>query len=187
MNTKQTALVVIDVQRGIMHDPGQSREKEVHRAFDETVLRIRAMLDRARRARIPVIHVQHDGGPGHRLETGTPGWQIRNEIAPQPEEPVIHKRASDAFFETNLEQELSARNVGRLVIAGCMTPYCIDTSVRRAVSLGYDVVLTSDGHTTADSPALRFEQIIAHHNAVLDGFSAGDHEVRVLPSSEIIF
>jgi nicotinamidase-related amidase len=151
------------------------------------VLRIRSMLDRARQAQIPVIHVQHDGGPGHRLEPGTPGWPIRKEIAPEPGEPVIRKRASDAFFETNLQQELAARNVGRLVIAGCMTPYCIDTSARRAVSLGYDVLLAADGHMTADTPALRFEQIIAHHNTVLDGFSAGDHEVRVVPSSEIIF
>jgi len=187
MHNKQTAIVVIDVQRGIMDDPGQTREKEVHRAFDETVLRIRSLLDRARRARIPVIYVQHDGGPGHRLEPGTPGWPIRAEIAPQPEEPVIHKRACDAFFETNLQAELAAGKVTQLVIAGCMTQYCIDTSVRRAVSLGFDVLLASDGHTTADTPTLRFEQIIAHHNAVLDGFDAGEHEVLVVPSSEISF
>jgi nicotinamidase-related amidase len=187
MDKKQTALVVIDVQCGIMHDPGQPREKEVQQAFDETVLRIRSMLDRARHAGIPVIHVQHDGVRGHRLETGTPGWAIREELAPHAGEPIIHKRASDAFFETDLQKELAARNVGQLVIAGCMTPYCIDTSVRRAVSLGYDVMLAADGHTTADMAALGFEQIIAHHNAVLDGFGAGAHEVRVVPSSEIAF
>ena len=187
MSNKQTELVVIDVQRGILDDPGQTREKEVHQAFDETVLRIRSLLDRARRARIPVIYVQHDGGPGHRLEPNTPGWPIRAEIAPQPEEPVIRKRACDAFFETNLQEELAARHAKQLVIAGCMSQYCIDTSVRRAVSLGFDVLLASDGHTTADTPTLRFEQIIAHHNAVLDGFDAGDHEVRVLPSSKIGF
>jgi len=187
MDNNQTALVVIDVQRGIMDDPGQTREKEVHQAFGETVLRIHSLLDRARQARIPVIYVQHDGGPGHRLEPGTPGWPIHAEIAPRPEEPVIHKRACDAFFETSLQEELAARNVKQLVIAGCMTQYCIDTSVRRAVSAGYDVLLASDCHTTADTPMLRFEQIIAHHNALLDGFDAGQHKVRVMPSSEIRF
>ncbi len=186
MDNKQTALVVIDVQRGILDDPGQTREKEVHHAFDETVLRIRSLLDRARQVDVPVLFVQHDGGPGHRLESGTPGWPIRAEIAPRPEEPVIHKRACDAFFETNLQAELAARNVTQLVIAGCMTQYCIDTSVRRAVTLGFDVLLASDGHTTADASTLRFEQIIAHHNAVLDGFDAGKHKVQVLPSSEIL-
>ena len=59
--------------------------------------------------------------------------------------------------------------------------------MRRAVSLGYDVVLVADGHMTSDSATLRFEQITAHHNAVLDGFDAGRHEVQVLPSSEISF
>jgi len=187
MDNNQTALVVIDVQRGIMDDPGQAREIEVHRAFEETVLRIRSLLDRARQARFPVIYVQHDGGPGHRLEPGTPGWPIHPEITPRPEEPVIHKRSCDAFFETSLQKELAARNVRQLVIAGCMTQYCIDTSVRRAVSVGYDVLLASDCHTTADTPMLRFEQIIAHHNALLDGFDAGQHKVRVVPSSKILF
>jgi nicotinamidase-related amidase len=136
---------------------------------------------------VPVIYIQHDGGPGHRLEPDTAGWPIRPEIAPRPGEPIIHKRACDAFFETRLQGELVARNVQQLVIAGCMTQYCVDTTVRRAVSLGYDVVLAADGHMTADSRALRFEQIIAHHNALLDGFDAGEHEVRVVPSSEIGF
>jgi hypothetical protein len=67
-----------------------------------------------------------------------------------------------------------------------MTQYCIDTTVRRAVSLGYDVILAADGHMTADTGALPFEQIIAHHNALLDGFDAGEHEVFVRPSAEIL-
>ncbi len=187
MNNKDTALVVIDVQEGIVDIPGLTRKKEVHQALDETVVRIRALLDRARQAEVPVIFVQHDGGPGHRLEPETLGWPIRAEISPLPGEPVIRKRACDAFFETRLQQELAARNVKQLVIAGCMTQYCVDTTTRRAVSLGFDVLLASDCHTTADTRTLRFEQIIAHHNALLDGFDAGEHEVRVMPSSEINF
>jgi nicotinamidase-related amidase len=98
---------------------------------------------------------------------------------------VIHKRACDAFFETTLDAAVAAAGIQQLVICGCMTQYCVDTTVRRAVSLGYDVVLAADGHMTADTDALRFEQVIAHHNALLDGFDAGEHEVRVCPSAEI--
>lgn len=180
-----TALVVIDVQRGILDVPNLQRKRETGEALDETVARIAGLIAQARGATIPVIYVQHDGGAGHRLEPNTPGWPLRPEIAPGSGEPVIHKRACDAFFQTTLEAELSARSVQRLVIAGCMTQYCIDTTVRRAVSLGYDVALVADGHMTADSGSLRFEQIIAHHNALLDGFDAGDHEVAVRPASEI--
>jgi nicotinamidase-related amidase len=185
MDSSNTALVVIDVQRGILDIPGLARKREIDEALDQMVLRIRALLERARTTRTPVVYVQHDGGPGHRLEPGSPGWPIRAEIAPLPAEPVIHKRACDAFFETSLQQELAACQVRQLVIIGCMTQYCIDTTVRRAVSLGYDVVLAADCHTTADTRTLPFEQIIAHHNALLDGFDAGEHQVRVSPSSEI--
>ena len=187
MDTRNTALVIIDVQSGILDIPGLARKKEIDQALDQTVLRIRSLTDRARLAQVPVVYVQHDGGPGHRLEPDTHGWPIRAEIAPSAGEPVIRKRACDAFFETRLQEELAARGAKQLVITGCMTQYCIDTSVRRAVSLGFDVLLAADGHTTADTPALRFEQIVAHHNALLDGFDAGDHQVYVVPSSDIKF
>ena len=127
MAPAQTALLVIDVQRGIMNDPRLARKKEIDQAFDGTVVRIAGLIDRARKASVPVIYVQHDGVPGHRLEPETPGWPIRPEIAPLPGEPVIHKRACDAFFETTLSAELTAAGIKRLVICGCMTQYCIDT------------------------------------------------------------
>ena len=189
MNTKdlKSALLVIDVQLGIFDDPRLKRKQESEKALDETVARIAGLIARARDASTPVIFIQHDGGKGDRLEAGTPGWQLRPELGPRLDEPVIQKRACDAFFETSLAAELSARGIRHLIIAGCMTQYCIDTTVRRAVSLGYDIVLVADGHMTADAGSLRFEQIIAHHNSLLDGFDAGQHEVRVVPSSEISF
>ncbi|MGB8010366.1 MAG: cysteine hydrolase family protein [Terriglobales bacterium] len=187
MSAAKTALLVIDVQRGIVDDPSLVRKKEINQALDDTVARIAGLIVRARAASVRVIFVQHDGSRGHRLEPGTSGWPLRPEIAPQAGEPVIRKRACDAFFETTLGAELAAAGITRLVICGCMTQYCVDTTVRRAVSLGYDVVLAADGHMTADMGGLRFEQIIAHHNAVLDGFDAGEHRVRVFPSAEIRF
>jgi len=185
MEPTRTAVVVIDVQNGILAGAGDDRRAETASALDATVGRISGLLRRARAAGVPVFYVQHDGGPGSPLQPHTQAWEIRAEIAPKPGEPVIRKRACDAFFETPLDTDLAALGVKRIVVAGCMTQYCVDTSVRRAVSLGYDVVLAADGHSTADAGNLRFEQIIAHHNGVLDGFDAGSHAVRVCPISEI--
>lgn len=177
-----TALLLVDLQRNILLGKGGP---EAQAALEATVERVAGLLDRARRRGFPVFHVQHDGELGHRLERGTPGWEIRPEVAPRPNEPVVHKRSSDAYFETRLAEMLKAQQIQRLVIAGCMTEYCIDTTCRRSVTLFRDVVLAADGHTTGDSDALSFAQIVAHHNRVLDGFSAGRWTIQVVPSADI--
>jgi len=180
------AVVVIDVQNAILDSPNAPRPEETRAALDVVVGRIARLIAWARENNIPVLFVQHDGAKGHRLERGSPGWQIRKEIAPVQGEPVIHKTACDSFFETTLADELASRKIGELIVAGCQTEYCVDTSVRRAVSLGYDVTLIADGHMTGDSGGLTCDQIIAHHNSLLDGFDAGSHSVRVLPLDEVI-
>jgi nicotinamidase-related amidase len=161
----------------------------MERAFEATVARIAQLQTRARAAGLPVVLVQHDAEPGHRLATGSAGWLIRSELAPHPGEAVVHKKSCDSFFETDLADQLAARGIhpgaGRLVIAGCMTQYCVDTTCRSAVGRGYDVTLAADGHMTADSGALGFEQIIAHHNDLLDGFDAGNKTVTVTPIAAI--
>jgi nicotinamidase-related amidase len=177
-----TALLVVDVQRNILKDKGGPGALA---AFERVVERIAGLQDRARRRGFPVIHVQHDGEIGHRLERGTPGWEIRPEVAPRGSEPVVHKRSCDAYFETRLAEMLKAQQIQRVVIAGCMTEYCIDTTCRRSVSLFRNVVLAADGHTTGDSEQLSFSQIVAHHNRVLDGFSAGRWSIQVVPCAEI--
>jgi nicotinamidase-related amidase len=180
------AIVVIDVQNAILGPADTPRRIENRAALDEVVARIATLLARARSKGIPVLFVQHDGPVGHRLQSGTPGWGIRPEIAPIAGEPVIRKKACDSFFETTLATELESRRIGTLIVAGCMTQFCVDTTVRRAVSLGFDVLLVSDGHMTADSGGLTFEQIVAHHNALLNGFDAGSHTVRVVPHEQVI-
>ena len=85
---------------------------------------------------------------------------------------VVQKRHPDSFQDTNLRQELASRTIERLVITGIQTEYCVDTTCRRAYSLGYDVTLVKDAHSTWDSDHLTASQIIAHHNDVLGGWFA---------------
>lgn len=172
-----TALVIIDVQNAVLSVPGMMRTAETMAAYDACVARIASLLTRARRSNIPVLFVQHDGTMGQRLERGSLCWQIRPELMPDWNEPVLHKAFSDSFFQTTLDAELRSRKISGLIVAGGMTPYCIATSLRRAVTLGYDVMLVADGHMTTDSGALTFNQIIAHRNELLDGFDAGEISV----------
>lgn len=136
---------------------------------------------------MPILFIQHDGARGHPIEAETPAWAIHPSIPPMSGEPVLRKKASDAFFETRLAEELKAGEISHLIVAGAMTEYCVDTTCRRAVTLGYDVTLAADAHLTQDTEVLSAAQIIAHHNQLLDGFDAGGHSIKVTPAAQITF
>lgn len=178
MNEALKGLLIIDVQVGIIEGFHAYQGREV-------LERINSLRAKARASNVPIIYIQHDGGAGDPLEAGSEGWHIHPAIKPQAEDLIISKRASDSFFETSLQRELEARSIKHLVVTGCQTEYCVDTTARRAVSLGYDVTLVNNAHTTIDSNLLTAAQIIAHHNALLDGFDAGPHAIAVKPAEEV--
>lgn len=182
------ALLIIDVQNAILSGKATpERQPQIDSALDQTVARLASLQETARRAGVHVVLVQHDGDSGHRLAVGTPGWALRQEIAPRQGEIVVRKKSADSFFETDLAERLDERSVTHLIIGGCMSQFCVDTTVRRAVSLGYDVTLIADGHTTGDTATLTFSEIVAHHNETLDGFDAGKAMVAVRPAADIVF
>ncbi len=154
---------------------------------DRALPNIKALLDKARSSGMPVFFIQHDGPRGHPIEAETAAWAIHPSILPKRGEPVIRKKASDSFFETRLAEKLQSAKISHLIIAGAQTEYCVDTTCRRAVTLGYDVTLVADAQLTADSSVLTASQIIAHHNSLLDGFAAGIHSIKVTPAGEIVF
>lgn len=178
---KETALLVVDVQRGVVDWSDPACEG------DRVLARIDELLARARASETPVIYIQHDSGAGGRLEAGTPAWEIHPAIAPTAEELIIGKRASDSFFETPLDSELKQRGIRHLVVTGCRTQFCVDTTCRQAVSLGYDVTLAKDAHTTMSTERLSAAEIIAHHNETLDDFGNDRHVVIVKEAREITF
>ncbi|MGY5807150.1 cysteine hydrolase family protein [Rhizobium sp. LEGMi198b] len=183
-----SALLLIDLQNAVLSGLGTpERQPAIDAALEGVVARLAALKHQARAAGIPSFIVQHDGQGTHRLAKRGEGWQLRREIAPEAGDVVTHKTSCDSFFETDLEARLRAKGITHLVIGGCMTQFCVDTTARRAVSLGFDVTLLSDGHTTADMGKLTFEAIIAHHNMLLDGFDAGPHEIKLIPTAQIAF
>lgn len=181
--SNNAALLIIDVQQGVV-----DWSQPTSAGSDEVLARINDLLAKARAGGNAVIYIQHDGqeeeSPVH---TGSPGWEIHPAIAPAFGEMVIHKRACDSFFETPLQNELTARGIKKLVVVGCRTQYCVDTTCRSAVALGYNVTLARDAHMTVDTETLTAAQIIAHHNETLDELDAGSHMIRVKGTSEISF
>ncbi|HEY2995770.1 MAG TPA: isochorismatase family protein [Methylomirabilota bacterium] len=101
-------------------------------------------------------------------------------------EVVIGKTASDSFHRTSLQDELRRRAVKHLVVTGMQTEYCVDTTVRQAISLGFDVTLVADGHTTRDA-LLPAADAIRHHNSVLSSLAHPDHHVTVVAGRDVRF
>ena len=159
-----TAILIIDVQLGMFE------ESDPVYGGDELLATIGDLLNRARDSGLPVIYIQHSGGDGHPLEPSSPGWPIHPVIAPARDELVSHKRHPDSFQETDLQHELEKRGIKHLIVAGIQTEYCVDTTCRRAYSLGYEVTLVQDAHSTWSTEHLKASQIIAHHNEVLGGW-----------------
>lgn len=178
----KSALIVIDAQKGLFDETDETYKE------DEIILkRIAGLLAKARDQHIPIIYLQHDGGPGHPLEGKTPGWQIHPIVTPRADDIVLGKRASDSFYETPLHEKLQSLGVNRLIITGAMIEYCVDTTCRRAASLNYDVWLVADGHLTGDNGVLTAAQIIAHHNHILAEVAHPTHPIKVQPAAEIQF
>lgn len=164
--SKKMALIIIDVQKGLFEKSDMTYRGE------ELLGTLQKLISRARGAKIQVIYVQHDGGKGHILAPGSPGWPIHPAIEPLANETVIHKLDPDSFLNTTLQSELDSHGISKIIIAGLQTELCIDTTIRRAYSLGYDVTVVEDGHSTCDSDTLKAYQIIAHHNSIFSSWFA---------------
>jgi nicotinamidase-related amidase len=156
-----TALMIVDVQVGMYEESNPVANGE------ELLTTLGQLIVQARETDTPIIYIQHDGGEDDLLEAGKPGFPIHPDIAPEEDDIVICKQHPDSFQGTNLQLELERLEISRIVLAGIQTDYCVDTSCRRAYSLGYDVILVQDGHSTWDTEQLKASQIIAHHNEVL--------------------
>lgn len=173
-----TALIVLDVQRGVVEDA-------VGR--DSVVANIVTLVDRARRARTPVVWIQH---ADEHLVEGSDAWQYVPELVRRSREPLVHKHYGDAFEETTLEAELAKASVGRLVVVGAQTDECIRSTIHGAFVRGYDVTLVADAHTTEDLTewgAPPPELVIAHTNLYWGEHAAPGRTAAVVETSGIVF
>jgi nicotinamidase-related amidase len=154
----KTALVVIDLQKGIVGLP------TVHPMSG--VLASAAVLTAAfRRRGLPVVLVNVTGGAPGRTERshspeGLPAdWaDLVPELNAQPSDLLVTKRTWGAFTNTGLEARLKALGVTQVVIAGIATSIGVESTARHAYELGFNVTLALDAMTDLS--------LEAHENSV---------------------
>jgi nicotinamidase-related amidase len=159
---KQTALVLIDLQKGIV------RMDTVH-PVKNILLKASMLVDVFRAAKLPVVivHVNPIGAawtktrvevsalPQNlfmhtiaRMAMPVMGFtDIVPEIKIQPEDILIEKKSWNAFFQTQLDKELKKRKVTQLVFAGISTSIGVEGSARAASELGYNLIFAIDAMT----------------------------------------
>ena len=144
----ESTLVMIDCQntytRGVMELEG------VDAALDEAA----ALLDRARSAGIPIIHIQHSDGPGSLYDIEGESGAIVARVAPREGEPVVVKHYPNSFVKTDLDERLKAVNASNLVIAGFMTHMCVNSTARGAINVGSAPTVVAAATATRALPGL---------------------------------
>lgn len=171
-------IVIVDMQVGLLSGAPKYDLQGV-------VERINRLTAHVRSRSGSVIFVRHCGRAGDAFERQTPGWQFLPGLQRQQSDMVVEKTLNDPFAGTELKAILEKIAPDRLLISGWATDFCVDATVRSAVSNGYNVVVVADGHTLSDRPHLDAPTIIAHHNWVWSNLIT-DHSIRLASTSELL-
>jgi len=142
----KSALILIDCQN--TYREGVMQLEGVEPALKECA----ALLARARDAGAPVIHIQHDAGPGSPYDTKAHIGSIADVVAPKAGEKVITKAYPSSFEKTDLDAELKRLGVTDLVVAGFMTHVCVNSTSRAAFNLGYRPTVVASATATRSLP-----------------------------------
>jgi nicotinamidase-related amidase len=145
----KTALIVVDLQKGIVGSPF------IH-PLAGIIERTQALLEVFRRLHLPVVLVNVTGGASGRTEqprrsaTLPEGFaDLIPELDRRPSDLVVTKRTWGAFASTDLEAQLKAHGVTQVVITGVATGTGVEATARQAYEAGFNVTLATDAMTDA--------------------------------------
>ena len=178
LNRPNTALVIIDVQNGVVANAHNR---------DGVIANINTLVEKARVEDVPVVWVQHSDED---LLRDSDEWKYVPELARRESEPMVHKNYGDSFEGTELEELLGERGIGRLVVTGAQSDACIRSTIHGAFARGYDVTLVGDAHTTEDISqygAPTPDLVIAHTNLYWDGQSAPGKSGETVDTVDVNF
>ena len=149
---RNTALIVIDIQKGIVQLPCAHPMAEV-------VGRVLEITQAFRRQHAPVVLVNVAGGAPGRNEQPMrgslpPDWaELVPELDAQPGDHRVTKRTWGAFTHTDLHEHLQQLGVTQVVIVGVATSIGVESTARQAYELGYNVTLATNAMTDMNAEA----------------------------------
>lgn len=148
VDAEKTALLIVDMQNDFVKEGG----KLVVPTAKDTIPIIRKLLELARQNGMTVAYTQDTHLPndpefpiwGEHVLIGTWGWQIIDELKPEPYDLVVQKRRYDGFFGTSLEYDLHDKGIQNLIITGTVANICVLHTAGSAALRGFKVIIPKD-------------------------------------------
>jgi nicotinamidase-related amidase len=205
VDPRQSAFAIVDMQNDFCSEGGSAYQEGADLStYSKIVPRIAQLAQACRVVGVPVIHVRMIALPGGGSDSvswirlrlragknlgepkesnhvwdftvdGTWGAEFISELTPQSDDLVVTKFRSSAFFNTSLDTILRSRKVQTLMVAGCTTEGCVESTVRDASFYDYIPVVVSDC-VGSDDPRL--------HDASMTVMSA--YRADIATSTEIV-
>lgn len=164
----RTALLVIDLQRGLFGRPTPVYEEK------SLLQNIFELVSAAHAAGTTVVFIRHSN---KMLVAGTEPWELHPGVQPREGDLLLDKTQGDAFQDTQLDALLKAQSVGTVFVTGLVTEGCVRATCLGGLKRGYHVVLVSDAHSSFHRDAAnRIRNWNETLSAQLDG---------VIPASEV--
>jgi nicotinamidase-related amidase len=170
LDPRATALVLIDLQNGILSMPLAPR------GGAEVLAAGKGLAQRFRAAGAPVVLVRvgwsADGGDALRQPVDQPrpappggfpaGWSDLADGLAEPGDILVFKRQWGAFYGTDLDLQLRRRGVATIVLGGVATNFGVESTARQAWELGYRLIILEDvaASMSADMHAFSIEKIM---------------------------
>jgi ureidoacrylate peracid hydrolase len=178
VNRNHTALIVVDMQNDFCKAGGTFDRLGIDISMYPSMLpRLSRLLAGARDVGVKVIYIQMTVLPNRMSESpaqirfnmrlhlashgatqpllyaieGSPGQEIVAELAPEPGDLVVRKYRSSGFWGTNLDMLLRSNGIETVVVTGCTTEGCVESTARDALFNDYYVVLPEDCVASDDS------------------------------------
>jgi nicotinamidase-related amidase len=199
VDPSHTALLLIDMQHDFVDARGLFGKLGIDLSmYEATRPRMAFLLDAAREHGVLVVHVQNTALPGRRSDSpaqlrfnmrmheaaqqpgtpltytvpGTTGHEFVPELAPRSDEIVVPKYRSSGFWGTNLEQVLRSNGIKTVVVGGCTTEGCVESTARDAMFTDHYVVIADDCVGSDDKAQHEASMFLMRHRFDLAGADA---------------
>lgn len=153
------ALMIIDLQNGVC-----CGEKPLYQ-LEKLIVKVNQKISKYHEAGLPIIFVQHNEED---LVANTSAWEIIPKLQKDKGTLFLQKWHANAFYQTNLADELQKRKIQNIEICGAQTEYCLDATIKMAHGLGYQLFMERNLTSTVDNPYMSAKDTICFYEGIWD-------------------